>query len=312
MLASARQAHPPLKALIALIAQVGALVACSRREPRAVVREVPVEGVPPHLAILPDARVREVPVEGVARDAAGVIDVGAAVADTSSDGMATRPEPATRRIRVAPDRHALVVWSPPTDRPARLLTMIHGVCTPPSYVCGAWKSAAAAAGVLVCPEGNTTCGPDGTGGPTWEEPFPAIDDDVEVAVHAAIREVPGRVTRSGSVLAGFSRGGSAAVILAIRHPGRWPFLIVNEADVDLTVPMLRDARVRAVALIAGEWGTQLAGERKTAEALAKAGFPIKLWIMPKAGHFYSPDIDSIMKEALDFVVSYDDTSSPVP
>ena len=88
----------------------------------------------------------------------------------------------------------------------------------------------------------------------------------------------------------------------MRHPGRWPFLILNEADVDLTLPMVRDAKLRAVALIAGEWGSQLAGERKTVATLAEAGFPVRLWVMPKVGHAYSTNIDGIMREALEFVL----------
>ncbi len=191
--------------------------------------------------------------------------------------------------------------------------MIHGVCTPPSYVCGGWQGTASSLGVLVCPTGNTSCGRDGPGGPsgpTWEEAFSAIDADLELSIAAVRRQIAPPVTRQGAVLAGFSRGAYAAVIVAVRHPGRWPFLVLNEADVELTVPMLRAAGVRAVALIAGEWGTQLAGERKTEAALASEGYPVRLWVMPKVGHAYSPDIDAIMYDALDFVLTHD--TSPVP
>jgi hypothetical protein len=79
---------------------------------------------------------------------------------------------------------------------------------------------------------------------------------------------------------------------------------LNEANVDLSVPKLRQAGVRAVALIAGEWGSQLAGERRTCDALSKQGYPARLWVMPKAGHYYSANIDSIMSEALAFVLSH--------
>ena len=190
--------------------------------------------------------------------------------------------------------------------------MLHGVCTPPSYVCGEWRSAASSAGVLVCPTGNQSCGPEGTGGPTWEEPFSAIDADLEAAIAAAGKHIAPPLTRDGAVLAGFSRGAYVAVFLAVRHPGRWPFLVLNEADVELTIPMVHNAGVRAVALIAGEWGTQLAGERKTVEALAAEGFPARLWVMPKVGHAYSANIDAIMGEALDFVLSHDVARVPAP
>jgi predicted esterase len=187
--------------------------------------------------------------------------------------------------------------------------MLHGVCVPPSYVCGGWAATASDVGILVCPTGNTTCGADGAGGPTWEEPFADMDRDLEQAIASTVRRVSPKVTRTGAVLAGFSRGAYVAVILAVRHPGRWPFLILNEADVELTVPMLHAANVRAVALIAGEWSAQVAGERKTAEALAHEGYPARLWVMPKVGHAYSPDIDTIMNEAVHYVLAYE--SRPV-
>jgi hypothetical protein len=211
-------------------------------------------------------------------------------------------------------RSAYLVFPSESSRPPRLLAMLHGVCVPPSYVCGGWKHTAAATGFLVCPVGNATCGADGTGGPTWEEPFADIDGDLERAITSARRELSPSVDRKGAVLAGFSRGAYAAVIIAVRHPGRWPFLVLNEADVELTLPMMREARVRAVALIAGEWSAQIEGERKTARALAAEGFPVRLWVMPKVGHAYSPDIEAIMGEALDYVLQYDvgPTGSPVP
>ncbi len=233
------------------------------------------------------------------------------VAQGHAADAAPRP-PVIRSIPFGPDRSAFVVLPRAVDQPSRLLAMLHGVCTPPSYVCGAWKSAAADTGVLVCPTGNTSCGPDGTGGPTWEEPFSAIDADLEASIASARRAITPRVSRDGEVLLGFSRGAYVAVFLAVRHPGRWPFLILNEADVELTVPMLRAAGVRAVALLAGEWGAQLAGERKTVDALVRAGYPARLWVMPKVGHAYSGDIDAIMREALDFVLQHDPHPSPSP
>jgi hypothetical protein len=202
-------------------------------------------------------------------------------------------------------RTAFVVAPRSYATPARLLAMIHGVCTPPSYVCGSWADVAADAGFLVCPTGNKSCEAGGKGAPTWEEPFADIDGDLERAIAATASVFPGELDRSGAILSGFSRGSYAAVILAVRHPGRWPFLILNEADVELSVPMMNAAKVRAVALIAGEWGTQLAGEKTTYETLKKQGYPIKLWIMRKAGHYYSDDIGDIMREAIDFVLAHE-------
>jgi predicted esterase len=203
------------------------------------------------------------------------------------------------------ERSAFVVAPRSRAKPSRLVAMLHGVCVGPEYTCGSWTETASRTGFLVCPAGNKSCDPGGLGPPTWEEPFADMDGDLELAISATEAAFPGEIDRSGAILAGFSRGAYVAVILAVRHPGRWPFLLLNEADVELTVPMMRQAGVRAVALLAGEWGAQLEGERKTYEALKKEGYPIQLWVMPKAGHFYSTNIEVLMGEAIDFLLSHE-------
>jgi hypothetical protein len=77
-----------------------------------------------------------------------------------------------------------------------------------------------------------------------------------------------------------------------------------EANANVTAAELRASGVRAVALIAGEIGSQLAGERKTTERLIKDGYPAKLWVMPGAGHHYSSDIESIMRDAIAWVTAH--------
>jgi hypothetical protein len=59
--------------------------------------------------------------------------------------------------------------------------------------------------------------------------------------------------------------------------------------------------VKAVALLAGEWGSQIAGERATVEKLRAQHFPARFWTMAKAGHYYSSDIDALMGQAIDWV-----------
>jgi hypothetical protein len=93
------------------------------------------------------------------------------------------------------------------------------------------------------------------------------------------------------------------------HPGRWPFLVLIEANVPLTAASLRKAGVRAVALVAGETGTEIAGERKTAAELTQAGFPVQLFVMPGVAHLYSDDMDRIMADALAFVLSHEPTGA---
>jgi pimeloyl-ACP methyl ester carboxylesterase len=206
-------------------------------------------------------------------------------------------------VELTPKRKVFYVAPRAASGPQRLLANLHGLCNPPEYSCGHWVQSASNFGWLVCPEGNARCGPQAYDAPTWEESFAQMDADLERAIEAVEKRHPGEISRDGAILTGFSRGAMAAVWIAQAHPGRWPYLILNEADVSLDARALRKAGVRAVALVAGEWGTQIAGERKTAEALKRSGYPAKLWPMPKAGHHYSANIDDIMREAIEFVLS---------
>lgn len=186
----------------------------------------------------------------------------------------------------------------------RILANLHGMCNPPGYACGYWVNAGTAQGFMICPEGNTTCG---AGGPSsWDESFVDMDRDLEAAIGAVEEAYPGELTRRGAVLTAFSRGAYAAPVIASMHPGRWPYLILAEADVTLTAYALRKAGVRAVVLLAGEYGTQIKGERDTIARLQAEHFPARFLTMKKAGHYYSADIDDLMAEALAYVFAQGD------
>ena len=225
-------------------------------------------------------------------------------ASASASASAPASAPAIGPYELPFDGPRTVFYVVPRARlgPHRLMANLHGVCNPPGYACGYWVQAAANVGFLVCPSGNSHCGGP-SGPPTWTEPVTAIDADLEKAIAVVDANHPNELTREGSVLTGFSLGAYSAVQIARNHPGRWPYLIVNEADVPLDAAQLRAAGVKAVALIAGENGSQVGGERRTADKLTKQGFPARLWVMKGAGHHYSADIDTIMAEALAFVLA---------
>jgi dipeptidyl aminopeptidase/acylaminoacyl peptidase len=205
----------------------------------------------------------------------------------------------------APGRTVYFGVPPRAAGPRRLIANLHGMCNPPAYACGHWLRAGTERGFVVCPTGNASCGPGAYNAPTWTTGAPQMAADLERAVAAVDAAYPGEISPEGAVLTGFSKGGYAAPAIAARHPGRFAYLLINEADVALDVASLRKAGVRAVALVAGEIGSQVAGERRTAARLQAQGFPAKLWIMPKAGHHYSADIDAIMADALDWLVAHD-------
>lgn len=206
-------------------------------------------------------------------------------------------------LPLMPGRKVYFAVSRSTKTPVRLVANLHGVCNPPGYACGYWTESASNVGFMICPEGNSTCGAGGP--PTWTEPHAKMDEDLEKAVAVVDKEYPGQISRDGSILTGFSYGAYAAATIARTHPGRWPYLILTEANVPLEASWLRTAGVKAVALVAGEIGSQIAGERATAQKLAKQGYPARLWVMKGAAHHYSADVDAIMGEALAWMLAHE-------
>src|SRR4029078_9572297 len=98
-------------------------------------------------------------------------------------------------------------------------------------------------------------------------------------------------------------GAFAAPVIARAHPGRWPYLVLIEANAPITAASLRASGVEAVGLAAGEQGTEIAGMKKTEADLERAHFPAKLFVMRRTGHLYSDDMEYVMHEALSFVLS---------
>lgn len=246
--------------------------------------------------VAPTTKVAAIPPAALADSG---IDVAVDAADAAS---VTRGETGPFEVPLLGKRTVYFV-APRKAGKQRVMAMLHGVCNPPGYTCGLWAETAKDLGFLVCPTGDGNCGPSMYNAPTWNESNEKIDSDLELAVDTVSKVYPGELERSEQVLLGFSRGAYASAKIAAAHPGRWPYLVLIEADVPLTKKMLEDAGVRGVALIAGEIGGQIAGERKTEKALVAQGYPAKLWSMRKAGHHYSDDIESVMREAITWVTS---------
>jgi predicted esterase len=129
-----------------------------------------------------------------------------------------------------------------------------------------------------------------------------MDHDLEASVAKVEAKHKGSIDRSGAILTGYSRGAYAAAVIGRLHKDRWPYLVLIEANVSLSATSLRAAGVRAVALVAGEQGNEIAGERATVAALEKDGFPARLFVMKKTGHLYSDDMEYVMHDALTWVV----------
>lgn len=196
-------------------------------------------------------------------------------------------------------------------KPRRLVGHLHGICGPPVYACGKWIAAGVDAGVLVCPTGNAKCGdspvsPASWEAPSWNELLTIMDHDLEASVAKVEAKHKGSIDRSNAVLTGYSRGAYAAAVIARlpKNKNRWPYLVLIEANVSLSAASLKAGGVRAVALVAGEQGNEIAGERATVETLERDGFPAKLFVMRKTGHLYSDDMEWVMHDALTWVTAH--------
>ncbi len=142
----------------------------------------------------------------------------------------------------------------------------------------------------------------------WDESFQLMEQDLERGISVAQKKLTEKFdagfAREDEVLVGYSRGGWAAIEIVSYHPGRWPYLILIEADVTIKKAYLDASKVRAVAMIAGELGTELPGEQKSVDALKSAGFPAEMFVMPGTAHLYSANIDDVMRRALAFVLEH--------
>ena len=292
----------PVGAAVALAAAMGLIGGCTR--------PVPTERAPaggPVSAAEPSAA------QSAARSAASPVEGGTAAAAPEVTPLplsASERADGPHEIPLAAGRSVYYARPGAGPQPWRLVGHLHGICYPPSYSCGRWLGAATDVGVLVCPTGNARCGDADVGPPSWEAPsweelVTIMDGDLERSIATVEAKHRGSISREGAILTGFSRGAYAAPVLARMHPGRWPFLVLIEANVPLSAASLRKAGVRAVALVAGEVGTEIAGERKTAKELVQSGFPARLFVMPRVAHLYSDDMERIMKEALAFLLSHE-------
>jgi pimeloyl-ACP methyl ester carboxylesterase len=260
----------------------------------------------------PSAAVPSAAVPSAAVPSAAVPTAAAPTADAGETGPSGAWTPPAadgpHEIVLEAGRPIFYAFPRTSERPHRLVAHLHGMCGPPSYACGKWLGAGVDVGVMVCPTGNARCGDSWIGPPSWEasswpELASLMDRDLEASIAKVEAKHRGALRRDGAVLTGYSRGGYAAAAIAQRHRDRWPYLILIEADASLPSAPLKRAGVRAVALVAGEQGDQIAGMRKTASALADAGLPARLFVMKKTGHLYGEDMELVMHEALSFVLS---------
>lgn len=213
----------------------------------------------------------------------------ALVAAAGSAGELPRPE----RLEVpgfAPASHVVPPGESAGPRP--VVVVLHGNFDRPEWECDVWAEAAAGYGFVLCPRGVRT--PWATRAEDrWTYGSAAkVGREIEAGLRALEARYPGRVTREGTVLAGFSLGAILAPKLVRAAPGRYPFVFLVEGGVDqLTeegIASLKRAGVLGVGLAMSAPGRRRLAA-KAVPALEAAGLRAAYVDMKGAGHGYSRD-----------------------
>jgi pimeloyl-ACP methyl ester carboxylesterase len=186
--------------------------------------------------------------------------------------------------------------------------VLHGNFDRPEWECAIWSEAAAFHGFVLCPRGVRT--PWATRAEDrWTYKGAArVAAEIEAALAALEARYPGRVTRAGLALAGFSLGAILAPDLAAASPGKYSTLFLVEGGVEKIDPR-RSAALRR----AGVGGIGLAmsapGRRRAAIAaipvLRADGIRAIFVDMNGSGHGYSADFGTTGAAALRALVAAD-------
>lgn len=192
------------------------------------------------------------------------------------------------RLTLRGDRSPLyAVPAKVVDTPKPLTLYLHGICGDPSNGCAAFAESVTDASWLLCPSAPTAC-PGGGG--TWSAPTETLVDALHRAEVRALEKAPESIDATRPrVLIGFSQGGYRVVDLLRAEPGRYRSALVIGADVKFSKRSLEKAGVRRVALGAGRYDMTFRAMRKTAEALAHEGFPVRFVDLGRVGHTYVPE-----------------------
>ncbi|MEL6181150.1 MAG: hypothetical protein AAFS10_19495 [Myxococcota bacterium] len=183
--------------------------------------------------------------------------------------------------------------APSGEGPRPVMIFLHGIRANVEEQCGWWRPLGDSYGWLLCLRGdrepNTTVRQD-----LWTyRRRGRVHREIEVALAALEARYPGRVSRQGTVLAGYSRGAiMAPKLVLMAPPGRFPYLFLAEGGQDaidrIRPGALRRHGVQGVGLAMGTVMRRRRAERQTIPALQRAGLQAVYVDMPGAGHRIGP------------------------
>lgn len=199
------------------------------------------------------------------------------------------------------DANLHVVVYPPKrdDVPQPVTVMLHGMCDEPENECPYFADAVTPRGWLVCPRARLRCA---GGGSIWD--FNTRHETLRRSVELVETRFRQHVdTGAGRTLIGFSLGGIFGMDVAHRAQGEYPRVLLIGAKVDPSAPMLRNAGVQKIALVAGDYDMMNGHMQSAARRAQRAGMAARFMSLGKVGHWFPDDMTARMTLVLDWLDS---------
>lgn len=201
-----------------------------------------------------------------------------------------------RTMRVDGD---LPVFVLPGEADARgVVIYLHGHCGDALAPMKTFPEALRARATLLSVQADVPC----AGKPGrfhWTADLDAIERRIDAAVARAASERGESFDPATRVLVGYSEGALRAEALAKRFPAVYPRVLLGASPVTPKAASFSGAR--AVATLIGEHDVQ-GPMREGTEALAKAGVPTRLFVLPGVGHGrYGAEAPRVMREAFEWM-----------
>jgi predicted esterase len=137
----------------------------------------------------------------------------------------------------------------------------------------------------------------------WSGSYVDASRSIRAALDAADALAPGKRTRQGGTLLGFSNGAYFAAEVACSEPGRWTGLVLMSMKLDLDPKRLQRAGVARVVLAAGDRDASRDSMKAQAARLADAGVETRFMSLGDVGHEFPADMADRMCSAIAWVRS---------
>ena len=241
----------------------------------------------------PRERNLETTVEGDAPDASVPAVTPPAAAEPAPLPAAPPPPNGPEPLEVpgfAPASHVGPSGDAAWPRP--VVVVLHGNFDRPEWECDMWAEVASFHGFVLCPRGVRTPWASLEEDRWTYKGAARVEAEIEAGLAALEARYPGRATREGMVLVGFSLGAILAPALVESSPGKYAHLFLVEGGIEKLdgkrIALLRRKGVTGVGL-----AMSAPGRRRLANAaipvLHAAGIRAIFVDMKGAGHGYSTD-----------------------